>query len=95
MTFVFLDERADSINDGEFYQSMAGSPDLGRSWTMADWPASYHGGAGRLAFVDGHSEIHKWKDSRTVPPVGQLPSSVNLPNDVDIFWLMDRATRKP
>jgi prepilin-type N-terminal cleavage/methylation domain-containing protein/prepilin-type processing-associated H-X9-DG protein len=95
MTFVFLDERTDSINDGEFFQSMAGWPDLGRAWTMADWPASYHGGAGGLSFVDGHSEIHKWKDSRTVPPVGQLPPSVNLPNDVDIFWLMERATRKP
>jgi len=33
MTFVFLDERFDSINDGEFCTSMSGYPDQPRSST--------------------------------------------------------------
>jgi len=62
MTWVFLDEREDSINDGEFCTSMSGFPDQQSAWYLIDLPASYHGGAGGVSFVDGHSEIHKWRD---------------------------------
>ncbi len=54
LTFVFLDEREDSINDGTF-STAVDSPGF-----LRDVPASYHGGSGGLSFADGHSEIHKW-----------------------------------
>lgn len=96
MTIVFLDERCDSINDGEWCSSMNGWPDQPRSWTLIDFPGSYHGGAGGLAFVDGHSEIHKWKDARTIPPIGRLTKlNVSSPNNQDVLWIMERSTRKP
>src|SRR4051812_10150523 len=60
-TWLFLDEREDSINDGEFVVGMSGYPDKPQQWMIVDYPASYHGGACGFAFVDGHSEIHKWK----------------------------------
>jgi len=71
MTILFLDERCDSINDGEWCTSMYGWPDAPAQWKLIDFPASYHGGAGGVSFVDGHSEIHKRRDPRTNPPIGR------------------------
>ncbi|MCP5518565.1 MAG: type II secretion system protein [Verrucomicrobiales bacterium] len=96
-TWVFLDEREDSINDGEFVVGMTGYPDAPQSWRIVDYPASYHNGAAGLSFADGHSEIKKWADSRTTPPLrpGQeLNLNVSSPNNQDMFWLMDRSTRR-
>jgi prepilin-type N-terminal cleavage/methylation domain-containing protein/prepilin-type processing-associated H-X9-DG protein len=96
MTIVFLDERCDSINDGEWCISMNGWPDQPSSWTLIDFPASYHGGAGGLSFADGHSEVHQWRDPRTKPPIGQITShNVSSPGNMDVYWIMERSTRKP
>ena len=96
MTIVFLDERCDSMNDGEWCTSMNGWPDQPTQWVMIDFPGSYHGGAGGLSFVDGHSEIHKWKDSRTTPPIGKLQGlNVFSAKNQDVYWLMEHSTRKP
>jgi prepilin-type N-terminal cleavage/methylation domain-containing protein/prepilin-type processing-associated H-X9-DG protein len=86
--FVFLDEREDSINDGWY----ASDPD--KRWQIVDYPASYHGNAAGYAFADGHSEIHRFKDPRTMPALksGQLlPLNVNLPNDLDVLWMAQKA----
>jgi prepilin-type processing-associated H-X9-DG protein len=64
---------------------------------IVDFPASYHNGAAGFSFVDGHSEIKKWKDPRTMPALkkGQdLALNVPSPNNQDAFWMMDRSTRK-
>jgi len=96
MTIVFLDERCDSINDGEWCTSMNGWPDKPQQDVLIDFPGSYHGGAGGLSFVDGHSEIHKWRDARTIPAIGKLQNlNVPSPNNQDVFWVMERSTRKP
>ena len=95
LTILFLDERCDSINDGEWCTSMYGWPDTPSMWKMIDFPGSYHGGSGGLSFVDGHSEIHKWRDSRTTPPIGKLFNlNIPSPNNQDVYWLMERSTRK-
>jgi prepilin-type N-terminal cleavage/methylation domain-containing protein/prepilin-type processing-associated H-X9-DG protein len=60
MTIVFVDERCDSINDGEWCSGMAGWPSDPSQWTIVDFPGSYHGGACGFAFADGHSETHRW-----------------------------------
>jgi prepilin-type N-terminal cleavage/methylation domain-containing protein/prepilin-type processing-associated H-X9-DG protein len=97
MTWVFLDEREDSINDGEFIVSMNGYPDQPAQWRIVDFPASYHNGAAGFSFADGHSEIRKWVDPRTKPVLkkGQdLPLNVGSPNNKDVLWMMERSTRK-
>ena len=86
--FVVLDEREDSINDPSFFSD----PDT--PYQVVDWPASYHNNAGGFSFADGHSEIHRWKDPQTMPvlrPGQYLPLNVNLPGDVDVLWLAQRA----
>ncbi len=97
-TWLFLDEREDSINDGEFVVGMSGYPDKSKQWMIVDFPASYHGSACGFAFVDGHSEIHRWKDARTMPKLrpGQgLSLNVSSPDNQDVYWMMDHSTRKP
>lgn len=95
MTLVFLDERCDSINDGEWCTSMYGWPDQGSQWKLIDFPGSYHGGAGGISFADGHSEIHKWRDARTTPPIGKLFNlNIPSPDNKDVFWMMEHSTRK-
>jgi len=95
MTFVLLDEREDSINDGYWVTLMDGYPDRPQAQKIVDYPASYHNRAGGFSFGDGHSEIRKWVDGRTTPPIKQgLPLNVNSPNNKDVRWLQDRCTRK-
>ena len=96
MTWVFIDEREDSINDGEMIVGMFGYPDKPQSWKIVDYPASYHGNAGGLSFVDGHSEIKAWKDARTRPVLKkgvEIPLNVASPNNRDVLWMMERTTR--
>jgi prepilin-type processing-associated H-X9-DG protein len=62
-------------------------------------PGAYHGNASGIAYCDGHSEIHRWKDGRTSQPIleggtifdGSTP--VPSPNNVDIGWMQDKTTR--
>jgi prepilin-type N-terminal cleavage/methylation domain-containing protein/prepilin-type processing-associated H-X9-DG protein len=94
MTFVLLDERQDSINDGYFVTEMDGYPSLG-STKIVDYPGSYHNGAAGFAFADGHSEIHRWHDPRTIPPLKSvLQLNVSSPNNQDVFWMQDHSTRQ-
>jgi prepilin-type N-terminal cleavage/methylation domain-containing protein/prepilin-type processing-associated H-X9-DG protein len=100
--FVFLDENEDSINDGWFALSMSGylNPTVNLPNVMVNWPAYYHNRAAGLAFADGHSEIHRWLDGRTMPPVKDQTLVQNLngqsftPSNPDVFWLQDHATSK-
>ena len=106
MTALFWDQREDSINMGNFHIDMTGwpsSPNL-TQWP-GDLPGFYHGRAGGLSFADGHSEIRRWQDARTMPPIrpgtawligtpdapaGPMPQ----PGNRDIIWLQERATRR-
>jgi prepilin-type processing-associated H-X9-DG protein len=96
MTWVFLDEREDSINDGEFVVGMYGYPSQPSQWQIVDFPASYHNRAAGFSFADGHAEIRRWIDSRTMPPLtkGGLNLGVGSPENQDVFWMMDHTTRK-
>ena len=94
-TFVILDERQDSINDALFIVEMDGYPNLATT-KIVDYPASYHNKAAGFAFADGHSEIHRWKDPRTTPPLKvNLQLNIPSPNNLDVQWMQDRSTRKP
>ncbi|MCC6232082.1 MAG: type II secretion system protein [Verrucomicrobiales bacterium] len=96
-TFVFLDEREDSINDGMFVVDMTGYPGDPTKFRMVDLPASYHGGAGGMSFADGHSELRKWRDARTTPAVRPgviIPFDRPSPGNADIAWMQERATRR-
>lgn len=98
MTWVFHDEREDSINDGDFAVDMGSfDPYMPLADTIVDYPASYHNRAAGYGFADGHSEIRKWLDSRTAPVLKRgvaLPLSIASPNNVDVGWLQLRTSSK-
>jgi prepilin-type N-terminal cleavage/methylation domain-containing protein/prepilin-type processing-associated H-X9-DG protein len=89
LTWLYLDEHPDSINDAGFF-----APRIG-SWI--DLPANYHNNAAGIAFVDGHSEIHKWRSS--VPRVKITLNTFGglgvAATDADVMWLRERTPRKP
>jgi len=92
MTFVILDERWDSINDAYLVTQMDGYPDIKTTY-IVDYPASYHGGACGFAFADGHSEIHKWRDQRTMPPFkAGLSLNIPSPSNQDVFWMQQHSS---
>jgi len=93
MTWVLVDEHPDSMNDGFFCVDMRGYPNPAAA-TLPDVPGSYHNGACGFAFADGHSEIHKWLDPRTKPPVLETgyPPTVNQANNPDVVWLWQHTT---
>ena len=92
--FVFLDEHPNSINDAAFAVKCDAR---GSSARMIDWPASFHNGAGSFAFGDGHAEIKKWLDPRTIVAhknSNGFPGGLNQsqPNSKDVEWMQDRAS---
>jgi prepilin-type processing-associated H-X9-DG protein len=90
LTYVFLDEREDSINDGVF------STDENNPVHLRDVPASYHGGAGGFSFADGHSEIHKWNAAWILQPIQTAPINDHIFSASDsgvgdLYWLQLHA----
>ena len=85
MTFVFVDERSDSINWGNYVTDMSGYPAGSRTKPAPaqyqfseDMPANWHDGSGAVSFADGHAKIHRWHDQVTLQPLlpnGQLLAS--------------------
>jgi prepilin-type N-terminal cleavage/methylation domain-containing protein/prepilin-type processing-associated H-X9-DG protein len=94
--FVFLDEHPNSINDAGFAVECF----LDEKARLIDFPASFHNGACGFAFGDGHAEIKKWIDSRTIVPVSFDGSwwprvqHVASPNNPDVAWIQDRASAR-
>ncbi len=94
--FVFLDMREDSIDMGNFATRMAGWPDNPARYGFYDLPGYYHHHAAGFSFADGHSEIHRWRDPRTMPPLvpgGFVNDNFSSPDNVDVQWLQERSTR--
>lgn len=93
--WTFVDENPVSINDGSFVCEPSNP-----SWI--DCPATYHNGAGGIAFADGHAQIKRWSDPTvlhgfSIPAIQpgntgdvRLPPAQNPPVDLD--WLKNVST---
>ena len=93
MTFVLMDENANSIDDGYF----AGT--LGSPGKWINVPSTRHGNSSGLSFADGHSEIKRWSDniviSQNVPNLtlkGGGPTYASDPSSGDNAWLEQRES---
>ncbi len=90
--FVFMEERAESIDDGSFetLESSPGFPNI---------PTDYHGGAATVGFADGHVEVHKWHDGGLLTPQTpivqkKLAGGINAGRgDADWNWLAQHASQ--
>jgi prepilin-type N-terminal cleavage/methylation domain-containing protein/prepilin-type processing-associated H-X9-DG protein len=86
MTFVFIDENPDSIDDGYFVCD----PNQKDYWQ--NLPATYHNNAGGISFADGHAEIRKWRDSKLLSHAATTSGIASDPDSPDLIWLQQRST---
>ena len=95
--FVFTDQRPDAINWSNFMVSMSGfSPNNPAQYQIWDFTGFFHDGGAAFSFADGHGELHRWQDARTIPPFnpnGNFPDAVASPSNPDVAWLQDHASR--
>jgi len=87
--WLFMDENRYNINDGAFALSMTTPTEI------IDWPGCYHHGSAGLAFADGHSEIHRWRDGRTkVATRVNAGPHLQTPDNPDILWLQSKTSAR-
>jgi prepilin-type N-terminal cleavage/methylation domain-containing protein/prepilin-type processing-associated H-X9-DG protein len=98
-TFVFLDEREDCVNWGNFMTQMDGYPNNPGAYNYnEDIPGMYHNRGCGFSFADGHSEMKKWLDGRTMPAMHYQTAwyfgvQIACPRNPDVAWLQDHTTR--
>jgi prepilin-type N-terminal cleavage/methylation domain-containing protein len=89
--WVILDESKNTINDAFFAVPMdTYDPRNVSGEAFVDVPGTFHNRAGSLSFADGHSEIHRWQDQRTVKALLFEAS----PKNRDIEWIQEKSTAK-
>ncbi len=84
--FVFIEEDADSINDGFWAFEM---PQSASATVWIDIPAKYHANACNFSFIDGHAETHPWQMPQSIPNVtlGGFVSPPAIHNNPDVWWV--------
>lgn len=86
--WVFLDEDEYSLNDGGFGFNM-----LTPEWI--DFVGTYHNNGAGFAFADGHSEVHKWRDSTTKVVSGNVNRrSLPVGSQADWTWMKDHTSAR-
>lgn len=87
--FVFLDEQADTINDGFFVNQLDG-------YNWGNLPGSYHNGGGNFSFADGHVESHRWQVPSTLRPVqhARMNGTLTASPATDFDWIKVRCSIK-
>lgn len=86
--WIYVDEDGISINDAGC--ASMGPTVTGTGYHWIDMPSAYHNGACGFAFLDGHSEVHRWvtadmrKNPKTAFPTG------NTQRDLD--WYAKNTT---
>jgi prepilin-type N-terminal cleavage/methylation domain-containing protein/prepilin-type processing-associated H-X9-DG protein len=93
--WLLMDEHPSSIDDGALFIFIDNNQAninamLAGTGAYSELPGSTHGGACGIAFADGHSEIHKWRDGNTIRPVRPGEShlgAVSVTSSPDLAWL--------
>jgi len=84
LRIVFLDD------GGTIHSALGGWTVWATKWSWWDPPPIRHGDGSTFSFADGHSEYHKWKDSRTLDFGNRIPLQANTgeiqSDNEDIHW---------
>ena len=95
MSWVFIDEHPDAMDDTILYTDPYNTSGTGQ---FTELPSSLHDGSCGVGFADGHGEIHKWLDAKTLVPVRYntpMAQQVNVVNSRDLAWLAQHTPRAP
>jgi prepilin-type processing-associated H-X9-DG protein len=89
--WVFVDENERSINDGYFAVDMSGT-----TRGLYDAPSTRHGGSYGMSFADGHCELPKITDSRTLIwdslPATAVATVGQPVNNADYIFITNKTT---
>jgi prepilin-type N-terminal cleavage/methylation domain-containing protein/prepilin-type processing-associated H-X9-DG protein len=86
---VFMEERIDTINDGTFAMQWDFDERQPTGWILRDKPGIVHRGGCNLSHADGHVELRRWRDPRTVrAPRDDAP----MPANEDVLWMQSHGT---
>jgi prepilin-type N-terminal cleavage/methylation domain-containing protein/prepilin-type processing-associated H-X9-DG protein len=78
MIWAIIDENTFGLNDAGFGVGM-------QTAEWIDYPGWYHNNACGFAFLDGHSEIHKWRAGTTlITP--KTPGGPRFPANPNVDW---------
>jgi prepilin-type N-terminal cleavage/methylation domain-containing protein len=83
-TWYLIDESEQTINDGWFWIDMTSAR------PFVDFPATRHDRGYVISFCDGHSEVYKMMDPRTVYP---FTTHDNIPTNPDFSRIQAVTTR--
>lgn len=95
--WVTIDENPDSDDDAALFVNPADANATGGDNAWTELPGSMHGESSGMVFADGHSEVHKWKGSKTIQPVTYKTylQNVSVAGDglsqQDLQWLAQRT----
>jgi prepilin-type N-terminal cleavage/methylation domain-containing protein/prepilin-type processing-associated H-X9-DG protein len=106
-TWVFVDERQDCINWGNYAADMTGDdPSDPNAYEFSeDMPGMYHNRSAGYAWADGHATIQHWLDFRTTPPLqppnytagsgdsGPAVPALHVPQDKDVRWIQTHSVK--
>src|SRR5437773_2873586 len=86
---VFMDVYEDSLTTRVY------NLDRDNNWERwSHLPASRHSGSGVISFTDGHAEVHRWRDRRTLVPVeGVFQGGVVATGSPDWKYVWERLTK--
>lgn len=90
-TLAFLEERAETINDGCFSMQWNFDKTNPQTWILRDKPAVIHRGAANLSFADGHVAARRWRDERTLTAPRD---DALMPGNVDVLWLQEHGKQE-
>jgi prepilin-type processing-associated H-X9-DG protein len=97
--WVMLDENPDSINDAALaFQMPTGAGGVDTGWI--DIPSKLHGGRCGFSFIDGHAEMHAWRNLSGLPTTtytgtGGDPTSLPrtaISRNEDVWWVAARSS---
>ena len=89
-TFSFQDVTPQNLCTPAFIVLMPGQA----SDTFFHYPATHHNNGGVLAFADGHSEAHRWRDPRTIRTAklgSKIGHNVTSPRNLDLRWIQEHT----
>jgi prepilin-type N-terminal cleavage/methylation domain-containing protein/prepilin-type processing-associated H-X9-DG protein len=90
--FVFIDENPDSINDASY----AVQEPYGSTTIWVDMPSKLHGNSVGLSFMDGHAELHGWRNPQAIDDTTysllNTHAATQIDNNADLFWLGSRTS---
>jgi len=93
--WVMTEEDPDTINDAAWAIKMP----LGATTPgWVDGPSALHGKSGTWGFMDGHVELHGWRNLDSIPKVSYKTTGMGpyrqINNNVDVYWVASRTSAR-